>query len=549
MTPAETPATFHGSLLGEPWFGYIRVSTWREEKISPELQQSAIESWAARTGRRIVDWIVDLDATGRNFKRKVMGGIQRVEGGEGVGIAVWKFSRFGRNDLGIAINLARLEKAGGQLASATEEIDARTAVGRFNRAILFDLAVFESDRAGEQWKETHAHRRAMQLPATGRPRFGYVWHPRRIPDPTAPGGVRLQEERYERHPEFAPIAAELYERKLAQQGFATLAHWLNDEMVVPTTRGNRWGVNTVQRYLDSGFAAGLLRVHDPECRCRLGQDHFSACKEGRWLWLPGAQPALITPEQWKEYTAHREQARRTPPRARNATYPTTGLMRHGHCRGTTVSRSGRAANGGWIRGHTFVCFNHKNKGKSACEPGVYVRRDEVEAEVVQWLADNVADDIDNAPSLPAQRTTPDTAPDPRARLIEERALTEAELAKIEAGLDRLVSDYALDPDKYPADSFGRVRDQLLGQRGALLAHLQSLSEVEDAPTQQEFKPLMADLLSAWEAMHPVEANALLRRLLRRIVINARKSEEGARWSWVRSYEFHPVWEPDPWADR
>lgn len=544
----DLPSTFRGSLTpGEPWLGYIRVSTWREEKISPELQQSAIESWAARTGRRIVDWIVDLDATGRNFKRKIMGGIQRVEGREAVGIAVWKFSRFGRNDLGIAINLARLEQAGGDLASATEEVDARTAVGRFNRAILFDLAVFESDRAGEQWKETHAHRRALKLPATGRQRFGYVWHPRRVPDLTAPGGFRLQEERYERHPEFAPVAAELYERKLAGQGFSQLAYWLNDELLIPTTRGNRWGTNTVQRYLDSGFAAGLLRVHDPECRCKLGQDHFSACKENRWLWLPGAQPALIVPEQWKEYGAHREQTRKTPPRARRASYPTSGIMRHGHCRGTAVARSGRDGKGGFVPGHVFVCFNRRNKGKSACEPGLYVRRDEVEAEVLKWLADTVADDIDNAPALPAQRTAPGTAPDPRARLVEERTRTEAELAKIEGALDRLVTDYALDPDKYPADTFGRVRDQLLGKKGDIIKHLKSLSEVEVAPTREEFRPLIVGLLQEWDILHTTEKNAILRRLLRRLVIHNRKSDQGAQWSVVRSFEFHPVWEPDPWS--
>ncbi|MEU5136731.1 recombinase family protein [Streptomyces californicus] len=550
MTPADTPATFRGSLAvgGEPWLGYIRVSTWREEKISPELQQSAIESWAARTGRRIIDWIIDLDATGRNFKRKIMGGIQRVEDREAVGIGVWKFSRFGRNDLGIAINLARLEHAGGQLASATEEVDARTAVGRFNRAILFDLAVFESDRAGEQWKETHAHRRALQLPATGRPRFGYIWHPRRVPDPTAPNGVRLQEERYERHPDVSPVAAELYERKLAGQGFAMLAHWLNDELLIPTTRGNRWGVNTVQRYLDSGFGAGLLRVHDPECRCKLGQEHFSGCKEGRMLWLPGAQPALITPDQWKEYEEHRKETKKTPPRARRATYATTGIMRHGHCRGTTVARSGRAPDGGYIPGHTFVCFNHKNKGKSACEPGVYVRRDEVEVEVRKWLAENVAEEIDTAPSLPEQRTAPTSAPDPRARLVEERARTEAEIARIETALDRLVTENAMDPDKYPADSFSRVRDQFLGKKGDLVKHLQSLSEVEATPTREEFRPLIVGLMAEWEALHAVEQNAMLRRLLRRIVINSRKSDQGAQWSLVRTYEFHPVWEPDPWAD-
>ncbi|MFE2043202.1 recombinase family protein [Streptomyces sp. NPDC059477] len=547
MTDLLIPPTFQASPhIGEPWLGYIRVSTWKEEKISPELQETAINAWAKRTGRRIVGWIVDLDATGRNFRRKIMQGIEQVERAEPVGIAVWKFSRFGRNDLGIAVNLARLEHAGGQLASATEEVDARTAVGRFNRAILFDLAVFESDRAGEQWKETHAHRRALKLPATGRPRFGYIWHPRRVPDPEAPGGIRLQEERYERHPDLGPVGTELYERKIAREGFATLAHWLNDEMGIPTTRGNRWAVNTVQRYLDSGFGAGLLRVHDPECTCKLGQDHFSTCKFGRMIYIAGAQPALITPDQWQEYQAHRKEVRATPPRARAATYTTTALGRCGHCRGTAVARSGRDPEGGWIRGHTFVCYNHKNKGKSACGPGLYVRRDEVEREVRDWLARDVAQGIDQAPAVPVQRTAP---PDPRAQAAESRARTQAELAKIDDALDRLVTQHALDPEKYPEDTFARVRDQLLGRKGALVKDLQSLAEVEATPDRADFRPLVVGLLAEWDTIMDVEKNALLRQVIRRVVMTGAKSQEGAQWRLNIAYEIHPVWEPDPWADR
>ncbi|MET7450647.1 recombinase family protein [Streptomyces sp. NPDC005574] len=549
MTNLHVPLTFQGSPanIGEPWIGYIRVSTWKEEKISPELQETAITAWARRTGRRIVDWVVDLDATGRNFKRKIMQGIEQVERSEPVGIAVWKFSRFGRNDLGIAVNLARLEHAGGQLASATEEVDARTAVGRFNRAILFDLAVFESDRAGEQWKETHEHRRKLKLPATGRPRFGYIWHPRRVPDPQAPGGIRLQEERYERHPDLGPIGAELYERKIARDGFATLAHWLNDELGTPTTRGNRWGVNTVQRYLDSGFGAGLLRVHDPECTCGLGRDHFSGCKAGRMIYIAGAQPALITPDQWAEYQDHREDVKKTPPRARNAIYPTTGLGRCGHCRGSAVARSGRAPKGGgWIQGHTFVCFNHKNKGTSACPPGLYVLRDEVEEEVRDWLARDVAEDVDNAPAVPAQRTAP---PDPRRQAAETRARLQAELAKIDAALDRLTTDHVLDPDKYPADTFARVRDQLLSRKGELVEGLQAVADDEATPDRADFRPLVVGLLAEWETISNVEKNAFLRQLIRRVVITSTKSDQGAKWALSREYEIHPVWEPDPWADR
>lgn len=115
----QIPDTFLGSTLAdlEPWIGYIRVSTWKEEKISPELQKEAITQWARRTRRRIVAWIEDLDVSGRTFKRKIMQAIEHVEARRARGIAVWRYSRFGRDRVGNAINLARLEDIGGRLES------------------------------------------------------------------------------------------------------------------------------------------------------------------------------------------------------------------------------------------------------------------------------------------------------------------------------------------------------------------------------------------------------------------------------------------------
>ncbi|MEU4178158.1 recombinase family protein [Streptomyces sp. NPDC026589] len=549
MTPQQAPATFRGSTFieGEPWFAYIRVSTWKEEKISPELQRSAIEAWAARTGRRIIDWVEDLDATGRNFNRKIMGLIERVERGEGRGVAVWAYSRFGRNRTGNAINLARLEARGGQLESATEQVDATTAIGRFQRGLMLELAAFESDRIGENWKDTHAHRRALGLPAVGRPRFGYVWHPRRVPDSAAPTGWRMQEERYEPHPDYGEVAAELYERKLDHEGFATLAMWLNDELGLRTSLGNRWAPNTVQRYLDSGFAAGLLRLHDPKCGCGYGKQVFDRCREERIIYQAGAHPGLITPAQWEEYQAHRADVRKRPPRARRATYAHTGLIRHAECRGFGAARTGRVpgTGGQFANGWAFVCGARRAKGKGECEQGLYVRRDEVERETLDWLRREVADDVDTATGIPVQRTAPT---DPRAALTTDRARTQAELKTVEDGLDRLVMDYTLNPQKYPSDSYARVRDELTKQKVKITKYLQSLAAVEEMPTRAEFRPLIVGLLAEWETISPVEQNTFLRQVLRRVVISSRKSDTGARWKVVRSYAFHPMWEPDPWTE-
>ena len=59
----------------------------------------------------------------------------RVEAGEASEIAVWKYSRFGRNRLGVAVNLARLEK---ELPGFDENAYVENA--DFNSRLLKDLA-------------------------------------------------------------------------------------------------------------------------------------------------------------------------------------------------------------------------------------------------------------------------------------------------------------------------------------------------------------------------------------------------------------------------
>jgi site-specific DNA recombinase len=271
-----------------PAIGYIRVSTWKEEKISPELQRKTIKEWARRRNRVIVRWIEDLDKTGRNFKRKIMEAIVSVERGEACEIAVWKYSRFGRSRHGVAINLARVERIGGQLESATEEVDATTAAGRFHRGMLFEVAAFESDRACEQWKETHEWRREHGLPAAGGQRAGYTWYRRIGPD------GRPQEERYEPN-DAGPAYGGLFLRYVNGEGYMPLADWLNRNGY-KNTRGKSWTHESLRWYMDSGFAAGLLHVHRPDT-C---QGLEEPCKKwAHYIHIPGAHKPLIEDDMQK----------------------------------------------------------------------------------------------------------------------------------------------------------------------------------------------------------------------------------------------------------
>jgi DNA invertase Pin-like site-specific DNA recombinase len=537
MTTA-VPATFQGSPTnedGEPWLGYIRVSTWKEEKISPELQRTAIEAWATRTGRRIVDWITDLDTTGRNFKRKIMGGIKRIEAGDVKGIAVWKYSRFGRTRDGVAVNLKRLEDAGGQLQSATEEGDARTATGRLQRGILFEFAAYESDVRGEQWRETHDHRRyKLHLPSTGRPRFGYIWTPRRVPDAQAPTGWRLQEETYTAHPETGPVMADRYRQYVDGDPFYGMVADLN-QAGWRTVRGGAWSQQTLMRYMDSGFCAGLLRVHNPACRCP--QEKRGNCPD--MLFVPGAQEDLVDAELWQLYRERRKAIKATPPRARRALYPLTNLIKCGECHGTVPAQSAQRSVKGVVtnvRGYAYACGLRAITAMHGCG-GVWANRAHVEKEVRAWAEREVAPDIDAAPPIPAPRSA---VIDERAMAARERARLEAEAIKLAAGLTNLRADRAMNPDEYGPGEYEATRDRIRQQQAVNTAAMERVAKVETMPHRTDYEPILMGLLDTWVEMHDTEKNALLKQLLRRVALV--RTENGV------SVEVHPMWEPDPWAE-
>lgn len=491
-----------------PAIGYIRVSMAREEMISPELQRESITKWAQRTGHRIVDWVEDLDMTGRNFKRKIMSAIERLERGEARVIAVWKYSRFGRNRTGIELNLARIEQAGGQLVSATEEVDATTATGWFQRDVIFSVATFESKRAGEQWAETHRWRRDNGLPAVGRHRFGYIWHQRKIFAPD--GSVTLQEERYEPDPDTAKVVESLYLRYIAGESFRALALWLNDEGH-QTTRKDSWTSKAVARYLDSGFPAGYLRLHQKTCP-QGGAPH--SCDRYDLVKHPTHHhPEIIKESTWREYQARRDFTRTAAPRARNAPYPFTGLVRCGVCGGSASRKvDGR-------KSAAYACRNREEKGPRACAGTVLTEHD-IREKIKKFLAE-LAAEIDHEAGGKDSDRLPRQRRDSAAQRLQ--ALEES-VAKLERSIARHMKAYALADDD---DDSGELQHAYLAtlkelrtDKASTSAEIARLRADEDAGGADSLKGaavgVAIGMLEEWGSYTPARLNTLLRRVVGRV---------------------------------
>ena len=424
----------HSRDLSEPVnvVAYARVSHAREEMISPEIQLDSIRTWAAMRNRRIVAEIVDPNATGRNFDRRIQEAIQMVEAGTAEEIIVYKFSRFGRSRRGWELNFGRLEDVGGDLQSSTEEVDARTATGKLTRGVLKEIAAFESDRFSDRWKDTAHYREERGLPHTATPRFGYVHHRCTFQDITK-GGWRIVhakdpqcgpgpngepcKEKYRIDPATGPVLAKMYERYVAGASLQTIAEWLS-KTGVPTTGGGKWRSTTVADILDSGWGAGYMQVGVQ----RTGDPKTKRTQRPR-EWVRAAHKPVIKEDLWTAYRSRRIDQRGSASRRRQK-WPMSGITRCGLCDGPMTCTTGRGG-----PGYIMRCVGMQDS--KSC-PGVWRVTRDVEKAFFAAL-DGLADELE-AEGRRVARTLREQKSDQSAL----RRSIEADLRKVETRRRNLI---------------------------------------------------------------------------------------------------------------
>lgn len=444
---------------------YLRQSVSREDSISLELQESACRAHCDREGYNVVGVEADPGISGRTWKRPgVVKVMEIMESGKADVVILWKWSRWSRSRLDWAVAADRVETAGGRIESATEAIDVSTSTGRLARGMMTEFAAFESERIGDTWKESHARRINLGLPANGRPRFGYTY---------------TKETGFTQDPETAPVLREMYLRYIAGMSFYQITNWANSTGTLPAYYGgNRlegktgWGTATILAMLDSGFGAGLLNSKGAK--------------------LPGAHEGVITAPEWEEYQSRRA-TRRPRKRGENSGYVYTSLIRcqcgyamHGGYKGTPKERYACSARIDWNP--------HK---------GGFVRAARVDEAVQEWLA-SIADDVNT--SATAALTTRSV------KVVSKKERLTKELTKLLTRKDTLTNKF-LD-ETIPQDSYQRLVAELSGKIKAVEADL-SAAKVEESHPPAELVP---DLLKAWGRLDSAVKRDILRRLISKIEV-------------------------------
>jgi len=473
---------------------------------SPEQQIMRCEQYAKQHNIQIVDIVRDLNLSGRTFeKRKVIEIIERIQNGEAEIVLVWKYSRFGRSKLKNAVHIVLVEKAGGQVISATEGGNEKTNVGRLNRNIIMSVDEFYSGVMGDTWKDTHERRRNSGLPHTGKPRLGYMRCPKCERDEENPtkykpcecGGVFVPD------PERAWAVKEVYTRFTEGEGLRKVIADVASRGVTTTVDGAplTWGHWTTA--LDSGFAAGWLRAKSEEAK----EENPNGRRIDDYdVWVKGKHDALISEEIWQKYRKRRMARERLPPKAREPKHSLSGFIRCGgrNSDGELCLRVMTAARGG-RKGEKYVVFRCPVHADTGACTGSSIGLITTEKIVRRWIRDNAKDDGRRQRALDEMLTSEQNAGELRH--------ARARVAQLDEKRTKLASGWAS----------GLLKDDLYRTLSEELdveldvAHA-TVAKLERATTRIELGPeVFLPIAEQWDGLPPAAKNEALQHVVDHII--------------------------------
>ena len=141
--------------------------------VSLEVQTARIAAWAVCNGSEVVaaysDAISGSKAANRPGLQEALAEVCKRKGV----LVVYSLSRLARSTKDALLIAERLDRAGADLVSLSEQLDTTSAAGRMIFRLLAVLAEFERDLISERTTSAMSHLRQAGRRISGRVPFGY----------------------------------------------------------------------------------------------------------------------------------------------------------------------------------------------------------------------------------------------------------------------------------------------------------------------------------------------------------------------------------------
>lgn len=318
---------------------YIRVSTDKQDELSPDAQKRLLMEYAKENQILIAPehFFMDIGISGRKAEKRpafrdMIATAKSKEHPFDV-ILVWKFSRFARNQEESIVYKSLLKKAAVEVLSVSEPLPDGIMGGLIERILEWMDEYFSIRLSGEVMRGMTE--KAMRGGYMTSAPFGY--------DHVAGGIPTVNEEQ-------AALVRSMFEKYVYENAStASIAKWLNLSGIT-TRKGRKWEAPTVRYILQNPFYTGKTRwnytSHAPGPLIK---------DEDEWIIADGRHEAIIDQElfdaaarRFSLGTDHAYTQGRLP-----AKHWLSGFLRCARCGGRMNYRSGRGNQNPW-----FYCKNH-----------------------------------------------------------------------------------------------------------------------------------------------------------------------------------------------
>lgn len=423
---------------------YIRVSTDKQEELSPDAQKRLLIDFAKKNNMSLLESDIFLDngisgkkADKRPEFMKMIGLAKSKEHPFDV-ILVWKFSRFARNQEESIVYKSLLKKNKVEVVSISEPLVDGPFGTLIERIIEWMDEYYSIRLSGEVL-------RGMTEKAL---RGGY--------QSTLPLGYRMNKETgipyiYDTE---AVIVKKIYKEYIAGHSYLEIARQLNT-IGYKTKKGATYEGRTVEYILSNPFYYGAIRWN------RQKHDDHTIKPVNEWIIATGKHEALIDKATWDE-VQHLIALRSKPYKARAA-----GHMRHwlgGIVKCSSCGASLMSTN----HGSSYQCGNY-NKGK--CSHSHYIKTVELEQSLFAAFGQILDGSMELHYEL-KKRVYEDNTNDKNMITKQLDKLTDKELRikeAYQAGIDTI-------------DEYKENKQLIIAEREALQQQLTTLTEQSNATT-------------------------------------------------------------------
>lgn len=473
---------------------YIRVSTAKQDELSPDAQKRLLLDYAEKNSIMIdsnyifvEDGISGKKADKRPEFQKM---IAHAKNKEFDIILVWKFSRFARNQEESIVYKSLLKKNNVDVYSVSEPLVDGPFGSLIERIIEWMDEYYSIRLSGEVMRGMTE--KAMRGGFQAKPPFGY----KSVPGSNVPEVV----------PEEADVVRRVFEMYLNGSSAFDISRELTSCGVV-TRFGNSFQRSTINYMLTNAFYCGIVRWN-----VRSNDSKRTFKDESEWITAEGEHEPIIDKDTFnrvqEKYVERKAIAPKRKPNSSYAHY-LSGLIHCSSCGSVLVSSRGKNTNGKFYGG-----FNCNSYAKGACLVSHSISHLKAEAAIKQSLEEFAASSNVEFEKLPESSPILDTS------------FLESKLSKLEVKEKRFKEAYANGVDTL--EEYKLNKQIISAEREKLTAELQQLEErnkitESDVILMKHRVYNILDIISS-DSYSIIEKNKALKSIIKKIVFDKKNKK-------------------------